>query len=271
MLEKNEDSPMKVCRKCGQNKPITDFCKNNAYIDKLNNKCRSCAKIDSHKWHKNNKERDKAYSKEYKNKNKEELNRKHKIWMNKNKEHCKEYRKEYYLKTRAVVLEALKTKRNTDKIYAKKLKERQRLTQARARKNNPERFRLKRREYYKNNKEKFMEYGRKKRSTLKGSLNNRMSCGIWHSLRGNKKGAKWESLAGYTADMLKTHIESKFKNGMNWERFMEGEIHIDHIVPISWWKYDSANDEEFKKCWDLSNLQPLWAKDNLSKRNFWAG
>lgn len=56
-----------------------------------------------------------------------------------------------------------------------------------------------------------------------------------------------------------------FINGMTWEKFMAGEIHIDHIVPVSSFNIVSDECEEFKRCWSLSNLRPLWAKDNLSK------
>lgn len=68
---------------------------------------------------------------------------------------------------------------------------------------------------------------------------------------------------GYTPQELAAHIERKFKRGMTWERFNAGEIHIDHIVPVS--AFDLSNPIEVVKCWSLSNLQPLWAKDNMVK------
>ena len=52
---------------------------------------------------------------------------------------------------------------------------------------------------------------------------------------------------------------------MTWDNY--GEWHIDHIIPISYFDYSSYDDETFKICWDLNNLQPLWAKDNLIKSN----
>jgi hypothetical protein len=42
-----------------------------------------------------------------------------------------------------------------------------------------------------------------------------------------------------------------------------GEIHLDHIIPQR--AFDLSNDEEWRACWSLTNLQPLWAKDNLRK------
>lgn len=64
---------------------------------------------------------------------------------------------------------------------------------------------------------------------------------------------------GCSINELKKHLESKFQLGMTWENY--GDWHIDHIIPL-----DSAVDEqEILKLCHHSNLQPLWAKDNLSK------
>lgn len=59
------------------------------------------------------------------------------------------------------------------------------------------------------------------------------------------------------------HLESKFVEGMTWEN--RSEWHIDHIRPIASFNYATPDDPEFKQCWSLSNLQPLWAKENMSK------
>lgn len=59
------------------------------------------------------------------------------------------------------------------------------------------------------------------------------------------------------------HLESLFTNGMSWQNY--GEWHVDHKIPISSFDFESIECEEFKKCWSLNNLQPLWGIDNLSK------
>jgi hypothetical protein len=119
------------------------------------------------------------------------------------------------------------------------------------------------------NREKYLERLRnrtKKRiSTLHGTLNNRMSSDMWESLRSKKANRHWETLVGFTLEDLKKHLESQFKDGMSWERFMNGEIHIDHKIPKSFFIYEKPEDQEFQYCWSLDNLQPLWAKDNQSK------
>ena len=86
---------------------------------------------------------------------------------------------------------------------------------------------------------------------------------IRKSLRGSKNNHHWENLVGYSLEKLKLHLESKFVDNMKWENY--GEWHIDHIKPISSFQIIDPWCEEFKQCWALSNLRPLWAFDNLSK------
>ena len=69
--------------------------------------------------------------------------------------------------------------------------------------------------------------------------------------------------AGYTVAELKRHLERQFTKGMNWDRFAVGDIHIDHIIPLSC--FDLSNEEQFRDAWSLCNLRPLWKKANLIK------
>ena len=97
------------------------------------------------------------------------------------------------------------------------------------------------------------------------TLKMRTSALLRASLRAGHKSQKTEALLGYTIEDLRKHLEARFSEGMTWEKFLAGEIHIDHIRPVSSFSIDSDSCEDFKACWDLDNLQPLWAKDNLSK------
>jgi len=74
---------------------------------------------------------------------------------------------------------------------------------------------------------------------------------------------------GYTGAELYNHLESQFTDGMSWDN--RNKWHIDHIRPVSSFDYDSTDHPDFKKCWALNNLQPLWAFDNLSKGDKWDG
>lgn len=73
-----------------------------------------------------------------------------------------------------------------------------------------------------------------------------------------------ERVLGYAIADLRKHIERQFTQGMSWDAYRAGRIHIDHIHPIS--SFDMSDDEQFKACWELSNLRPMWAQDNLKKR-----
>lgn len=107
------------------------------------------------------------------------------------------------------------------------------------------------------------EYKKKYRCLPRVRVNRNMSQRIQSVLKGRKKGKAWPSLVGYTKDDLMSHLEGLFVDGMTWENY--GEWHIDHIYPVSKFDFSSYEDEGFKECWMLSNLQPLWAMDNCLK------
>ena len=79
-----------------------------------------------------------------------------------------------------------------------------------------------------------------------------------------KKGTKSQStmkLTGCSIEELLKHLESKFIDGMNWQNY--GEWHIDHILPCS--SFDLTDPEQQQRCFHYTNLQPLWALDNIRK------
>lgn len=98
----------------------------------------------------------------------------------------------------------------------------------------------------------------------KFAISQRMKTLIWRDLGRGKAGRSWKEFVDYTLDELIYHIERQFLPGMTWDN--RGEWHIDHIVPLSSFKFSSADDIEFKRAWALSNLRPLWALDNIRKQ-----
>lgn len=146
-----------------------------------------------------------------------------------------------------------------------------------ARLNNPDKFKETDRNWRERNKEiirerrrtpealaKANEYIKKRyRDDPSCNVTFRMRSAINQALRGRKNGRKWEDLVGYTCVDLTRHLERQFVQGMSWDNM--GEWHIDHIVPKSSFKYTDENDPEFKACWALSNLRPLWKPDNQTK------
>ena len=75
------------------------------------------------------------------------------------------------------------------------------------------------------------------------------------------KTSSTRELLGSSVAYVRKHLESQFVDGMSWDN--HGEWHIDHIRPCA--SFDLSDPEQQKECFNYKNLQPLWAKDNLSK------
>lgn len=97
------------------------------------------------------------------------------------------------------------------------------------------------------------------------NIRNRLSSRLWHAVTASKgkKAAKTEALIGCTVKELQQQLQAQFTDGMTWEKFLRGEIHIDHKIPCA--AFDLADPEQQKICFHFTNLRPMWKKDNLSK------
>jgi len=127
------------------------------------------------------------------------------------------------------------------------------------RENNREEYLKQKRAYRRTTKGKIAKYKRDRyandpayRLTL--LLRNRLR----NALNGTNKSASTLELLGCTAEHARFHIESQFTEGMTWEN-----IHVDHIQPCA--SFDLEDPSEQRKCFHYSNLQPLFASDNLRK------
>ena len=115
----------------------------------------------------------------------------------------------------------------------------------------------------KKRKESVKKYDKKRRSTPFGILNQSMSHSIYLALRKNKNGRKWESLVDFTLNQLKSNLEKQFTDGMSWDNY--GDWHVDHKIPVSAFNFTEPEHIDFKRCWALENLQPMWANENIKK------
>lgn len=109
------------------------------------------------------------------------------------------------------------------------------------------------------------DFHAKYRVDLEFTLRHRVRALVSVSLKKRRKSRRMVEILGYDVDTLRAHLEAQFVDGMTWEHFMRGEIHIDHKQPISSFNISSDNCPAFKECWALSNLRPMWARENLSK------
>jgi len=135
---------------------------------------------------------------------------------------------------------------------------------------NKEKRRERDKRYYNNNIDKIREYQKTyQNNRYHNDLEFKISCNIKTRIRvylnskNMKKHNKTFDIVGCSPQQLKEHIQSQFRNNMSWENYGYYGWHIDHIIPLS-----SANTEEelYKLC-HYTNLQPLWAEDNLKKSN----
>lgn len=167
-----------------------------------------------------------------------------------------------------------KRQRRLDNLEAFRARERENY------KKNRERILERAKEHYRRNRRKILarmatpegrEYAATKmRERLQDNPQFRLHSNISRAVRNGLAGKgrrRWEDLVGYTAAQLKEHLERQFARGMGWHNYGRGsgKWHIDHIVPQSAFTFSSPDDPEFRACWALTNLRPLWGDKNISK------
>ena len=167
---------------------------------------------------------------------------KKKLWYLKNKEKIKEYDRKY---RKEVFNKKRRERRKTDPEY----KRRCYLIMKKSRQK-PE-FKLKRNIYLKN----------KLKTDFNYKLIHTIRVRVKDVLRGHSKSDSTINMLGCTINELWIHLEKQFKQGMTREN--HGKWHIDHIIPCS--SFDLTKPEEQAKCFHYTNLQPLWASENLAK------
>ena len=133
--------------------------------------------------------------------------------------------------------------------------------------------------YYENHKEelskKQKEYNYQHKNERNEYLNNKLKSNIKFKLSKNlrnrlyiatknnyKLGSSIKDL-GCSIPEFKLYLESKFQEGMTWKNWSKTGWHIDHITPLD--SFNLQNREEFLKACHYTNLQPMWAEENLRK------
>jgi hypothetical protein len=119
--------------------------------------------------------------------------------------------------------------------------------------------------YRRTNRVNLALYMKKYRNILKNKVKSNLRYRCWSVLKGISKSESTLKLLGCSLNHLIKHLESKFNSGMSWKNYGYYGWHIDHIKPCA--SFDLSKPSEQRKCFHYSNLQPLWAKDNLSKND----
>lgn len=132
----------------------------------------------------------------------------------------------------------------------------------------PNKQKVYKRERYLNDKKHCIEINKKcARKRYHTNPSFRLGCllrtRVWRVLKEQSaaKYQKFNDYIGCSTKELKEYIEAKFQPNMTWDNY--GEWHIDHIKPCS--SFNLADPQEQRACFHYSNLQPLWAMDNLIK------
>lgn len=179
-----------------------------------------------------------------------------KVHYRQNREAEQKRSKDYYLANRQAAIEAAKKRREA------------------WRRDDPDEYRAYERERVRRWREKNLEQSRKSRREYVADrtktdpayrLNAALSRAVRRGLEDGKRGRGWESLVGYSLSDLISHLERQFLPGMSWETYGRHGWHIDHILPLVSFDYQTPDDPAFRACWALTNLRPLWAADNLTK------
>lgn len=234
---------MRTCIECKTEQEISCYGKNRNMPDGIHRRCRTCVAARTQKYREANRE----------------------LVATKNRERQEARRAESAARAEARRNDPERLRRSIEVREAAKerARARARLKYAQDR----EKYRQKWLRWRNNNPEAAALSKRRCRQRLadrpEGVLNNRMSSRLYKAVRRGKAGRSWCDVVDYSVAELMAHLERQFLRGMSWENM--GEWHIDHIVPLASFSFDSLDDGEFKRAWALTNLRPLWARDNIRK------
>lgn len=272
----------KVCSKCLNSKTLDCFANCKKAADGKQWNCKDCKK----EYKQINKTHIAQQQKKYRAKNLYDILNKSRQYKQNNIDKIKEQSKEYRLKNKQKISEQQKEKRLNNCDHVRNIERKSKLKHR-------EKILLRNKEYRIKNKEKIKEYYQKPETKARQTANRlknkeninankryqeklKRSINPSHKLISNQrsrisgilkrhKTTKTLCLLGCTAQFLKKYLENKFLEGMTWDNYGKYGWHVDHIIPCS--AFDLTDLEQQQICFHYSNLQPLWAIDNLKKGN----
>lgn len=241
----------KTCTTCGVDKPLSEYCNDKRGRLGKQAHCKACKAIKDKAYRDRKGETLLEQKRAYYKANKDVLLEKQKAYVEKNKDKVLERKRAYHEKNKEI-------------IHAKKREYYQK---------NKEHIKAKANAYYAENREHVIErnnkYERERRQRdpiFRLMLNTKGA--VYKALvreGGGKYGSKTLDALPFTIDELKAHLQSQFDETMTWENY--GSCwHVDHIYPLSALPYDSLDHPHFSLVWDLNNLRPLSAHENLTKQ-----
>jgi len=251
----------KKCSKCRKEKPSTRefFYKDRSKKDGLKTICIGCDRENHKRYINENKEKVAECSRKYREKNREKIRERRKKYREENRENLRAYDRKRYWENREKSVERVK------EYYRKNLEDRRKYGAKYRNMNRDEINQRSRSRRKKKHKEirvierRYEERIRKERSWIlawKGAIRN-----VIQRMKKNQRTEEIISSLGYSVEEFKSCLESQFADGMCWENY--GMWHVDHKRPVSSFDKNTPVSEVNA----LSNLQPMWAMDNISKGN----
>jgi hypothetical protein len=249
----------KICSKCKEEKDVCEFQKDSSKKGGYYSSCRDCVRVRTKDYITKNYVKVKDGKKKYYEKNKENISKKNSDYRKLNREELIEYSKKYYVENKEKFLYGNKKRYeiNKDKIKEKNKE---------YRKKNFKKYQSYLKKYKTDNSEKIRKYLKDyKKNKIKNDKLFYLKMILSHRVRqflkvkNIVKKSKTFDIVGCNPLQLTEHLEKQFVSGMTWEN--RGEWHIDHIIPLS----SAKNEDEVYKLCHYTNLQPLWAIDNIKK------
>jgi endogenous inhibitor of DNA gyrase (YacG/DUF329 family) len=205
----------------------------------------------------------KKYMKIYNQINQQKIEKRVRVWYEKNKNKIIKYHKNWYIKNK-------KQLNLQHKKYDQLNKEKIALRKKNYYESNKEKIISQQKKYYKINKTKKIKQQRIYiNNKLKTDINFKIKCylrnRIKSAIKRNAKRGHTLDLLGCSIKFLIKYLELRFMKDMSWHNYGLYGWHIDHIIPCA--SFDLSKPEEQRKCFHYTNLQPLWAFDNLSKND----
>jgi len=199
----------------------------------------------------------KAQTRKRRNDNKKQTNAKNRKYRAENLERVRAYIRKSYHKNKHKYKERLEKWRENNKEYMRNYCIEYRINNAdkiQEYENSPKRKQQRKKYMYEYEKERLANDPLYR---LQKNLRVRLRTALKNNI---KRGSAVKDL-GCSIDELKQYLEDRFQSGMTWEN--HGKWHIDHIKPLAC--FDLTDINQLKQACHYTNLQPLWAKENLSK------
>lgn len=251
----------KVCSRCSVLKALDQFNKVSAAKDGKASACRDCMKAVKAAAYQRDREKIRAAQIKYKAENREKVLQSQRDTYRRHKDKQNAATRARYYANREEILAKWKADR-AQNIEEWKKKERETYRRNAAKRIESQKA------YYLANREKLLQYSNdyQKRRIAQDPLYAlsrmcRRRITIALSAQGYLKTSPTREMLGCDYEQLAAHLEAQFTEGMTWENRGAKGWHIDHIIPLA----SATTEEEMLKLCHYTNLQPLWAADNLAK------